>query len=105
MSALQRVEESRSFPAVDGDVGADDIFAMAPSSVERCGGKTRIMLTGRNLLTKQQWDSETLPPQVFLNGQEGTVDIENATLEGGKRQVISITFDPPGSCRRATQNS
>ena len=31
------------------------IFAMAPSSVERCGGKTRIMLTGRNLLTKQQW--------------------------------------------------
>jgi hypothetical protein len=72
---------------------APTIFAMAPSSIERCTGTSQIMLTGRNLLTKQPLASDLLAPQVFLNGREGKVTIVNPTVDGGKRQVISITFD------------
>ena len=71
---------------------APTIFAMAPSSIERCTGTSQIMLTGRNLLTKQPLASDLLEPQVFLNGREGKVTIVNPTVDGGKRQVISITF-------------
>ena len=72
---------------------APAIFAVAPSALERCPGEVRIMLTGRNLLTKQELASGLARPQVFLNGRVGKVVPENEVPAADKTQVISVTFD------------